>query len=188
MQHPALRVVPLVVLAIACRTATEPTAAPEAVPFASDTLELAGAFTWRAATPESQGMCGSTRQLGCTKTLLQIWTDISNPKHNTKRFIVIRNDKVLFDRGGTLAYPGYSATKGLLGAPALVHAMNKCGMGLNDRVAQWLDHGDGARWGTTFPWTDITVDHLATHTSGVCDYSNKSLVCRNENAGWQAAY
>jgi hypothetical protein len=66
--------------------------------------------------------------------------------------------------------------------------MNKCGMGLNDRVAQWLDHGDGARWGTTFPWTDITVEHLATHTSGVCDYSNKSSVCRNENAGWQAAY
>ena len=26
-------------------------------------------FRWLAATPESQGMCGSTKQLGCTKTL-----------------------------------------------------------------------------------------------------------------------
>ena len=40
-------------------------------------------------------------QLGCTKTLEQIWTTISDPKHNTKRFIVIRNDKVIYDRGGT---------------------------------------------------------------------------------------
>lgn len=133
-------------------------------------------------------MCGSTAQLGCTRTLEQIWTTISARKHNTKRFVVIRNDKVIFDRGGTQPYFAYSASKGLLGAPTLVHAMSKCGVGLKDRAARWLAHGEGARWGTEYPWTDITVEHLATHTSGVCDYGNSSTVCHDESPGWQRAF
>jgi hypothetical protein len=32
------------------------------------------------------------------------------------------------------------------------------------------------------------VEHLATHTSGICDYGNSSTVCKNESPGWQAAY
>jgi len=149
---------------------------------------LTDGFRWAPATPESQGMCGSTTQLGCTKTLQQIWTSISNPRHNTKRFIVIRNDKVIYDRGGTLPYYAYSASKGLLGAPTLVYAMSKCGVGLTDPAATWLRHDEGARWGTDDPWNNITVEHLATHTSGVCDYANSSAVCRDENPGWQLAY
>ena len=140
------------------------------------------------ATPESQGLCGSTKRLGCTKTLANIWNSISNPIHNTNRFLVIRNDRIVYDRGGTLAYPVYSANKGLLGAPTLVHAMSSCGVGLQDHAAQWLAHGDGARWGTDWPWTDITVEQLATHTSGVCDYANGSTTCRNENGSWQTSY
>ena len=66
--------------------------------------------------------------------------------------------------------------------------MNRCGVGLTDPASRWLAHGDGARWGATYPWTDITVEHLATHTSGICDYGNSSLVCRDENPGWQKAY
>jgi len=145
-------------------------------------------FSWGSATPESQGMCGTTLQLGCTRTLLDIWTSVSDPKYSTMRFIVIRNDKVLYDRGGTLAYPAYSSNKGLLGAPTLVHAMSACGVGLKDRASKWLAFGDGARWGTDYPWTDITIEHLATHTSGVCDYGDTALVCRNQNKGWQLAF
>ena len=166
---------------------TEPPTAPDGVPPVSEVITSTG-FHWASATPESQGMCGTTRQLGCTKTLLDIWNSISNPIHNTKRFLVIRNDKVIYDKGGTLAYHVYSASKGLLGAPTLVHAMSKCGVGLTDPASKWLAHGDGARWGTEYPWTDITVEQLATHTSGVCDYGNSSSVCRDENPGWQAAY
>ncbi|MFL5403076.1 MAG: serine hydrolase, partial [Gemmatimonadales bacterium] len=33
-----------------------------------------------------------------------------------------------------------------------------------------------------------TVEQLASHTSGVCDYGNTSAVCHNENPGWQLAY
>jgi CubicO group peptidase (beta-lactamase class C family) len=175
--------IPLVLLAIGCRV-TEPPTAP-AAPRASVAAAVLGVFGWGSATPESQGMCGSTRQLGCTETLLSIWNTIRDPKHYTRRFIVIRNDKVIYDRGGTTAYSVYSATKGLLGAPTLVHAMSKCGVNLTDPASIWLEHGDGARWGTTYPWTDITVENLATHTSGVCDYGNSSTVCRNENRGWQ---
>jgi CubicO group peptidase (beta-lactamase class C family) len=177
----------LVLLALGCRS-TDPPTAPEPAPPISAILSSTGGFSWSSATPESQGMCGSTKQLGCTKTLQGIWSSISNPKHNTKRFVVIRNDKVIYDRGGTLAYPAYSASKGLLGAPTLVHAMSKCGVGLADRASQWLGHGDGSRWSTDYPWTDITVEHLATHTSGICDYSNNSTVCRNENGNWQTTY
>jgi CubicO group peptidase (beta-lactamase class C family) len=130
-------------------------------------------------------MCGSTRQLGCTTTLDEIWTAIRNPKHNTKRFVVIRNDRVIYDRGGTEPYFSYSASKGLLGAPTLVYAMSKCGLRLRDPAANWLAHGDGSRWGTDYPWTDITVEHLATHTSGVCDYGNSSTACSDQNPGWQ---
>jgi len=133
-------------------------------------------------------MCGSTRQLGCTTTLQSIWSRISSPRHNTKRFVVIRNDKVIYDRGGTLPYYSYSASKGLLGAPTLVYAISKCGVELTDRASNWLSHADGARWRSQAPWADITVEHLATHTSGVCDYGNSSSVCRNESPGWQSAY
>jgi len=130
-------------------------------------------------------MCGSTRQLGCTTTLDEIWTAISDPKHNTKRFVVIRNDKVIYDRGGTEPYFAYSASKGLLGAPTLVYAMSKCGVGLKDPAARWLAHGQGSRWSAGPPWTDITVEQLASHTSGVCDYGNSSTVCGDEHPGWQ---
>jgi CubicO group peptidase (beta-lactamase class C family) len=181
---------PLAVLLFAC-TRTDPPSAPTDPPEAPPEISAAVTtlpFSWTTATPESQGMCGSTKRLGCTKTLANIWNSISNPIHNTKRFLVIRNDRIIYDRGGTLAYPVYSASKGLLGAPTLVHAMNSCGVGLRDRASQWLAHGDGARWATNWPWTDITVEHLATHTSGVCDYGNSSSVCRNENGNWQTLY
>jgi CubicO group peptidase (beta-lactamase class C family) len=133
-------------------------------------------------------MCGSIKQLGCTKTLQLIWSRIADPIYNTKRFIVIRNDRVIFDQGSPLYYHVFSASKGLLGAPTLVHAMNRCGVTLTDRASRWLGHGDGARWISNFPWKDITVEHLATHTSGVCDNGNSSSVCNNQSPGWERAY
>lgn len=179
--------IPVVVLALGCQV-TEPPAEPHAQHQPSLEVAPTVGFRWRTATPESQGMCGTAKQLGCTKSLVEIWNDISNPKYNTKRFTVIRNDKVIYTMGGTSAYHAYSASKGLWGAPTLVHAMSKCGVGLTDPASKWLGHGDGARWGTDYPWTDITVEHLTTHTSGVCDYENSSSVCRDENPGWQLAY
>jgi hypothetical protein len=104
---------PLVVLAFGC--ATESPSQPDVpTPEAPDDPPPAPpvpaeSFRWGSATPESQGMCGTTRQLGCTKTLEEIWQAISDPKHNTKRFIVIRNDKDLYDRGSAEPHPSYSA-------------------------------------------------------------------------------
>jgi CubicO group peptidase (beta-lactamase class C family) len=188
MRHPALGAIGVVVLTLGCQSATEPDRVPDAVPVVADSAALYAGFAWTTATPESQGMCGSVQQLGCTKTLQQLWNGISSSIYNTKRLVVIRNDKVIYDRGGTLAYHVYSATKALLGAPTLVHAMSSCGVDIKDRAAQWLQHGEGARWGTDYPWTDITLEHLATHTSGICDYDNTATVCRNEYPGWQTAF
>ncbi|HZN98638.1 MAG TPA: serine hydrolase, partial [Gemmatimonadales bacterium] len=185
-----LAAIPLILLALGCGSEStsqpepeSPTPAPDSVPTGPTQP-----FRWSSATPESQGMCGSTIELGCTSTLDQIWTGISEPKHNTKRFVVIRNDKVIYDRGGTEPYFSYSASKGLLGAPTLVYAMSKCGVGLKDRAAEWLGHGDGARWNSEYPWTDITLEHLATHTSGICDYGNPSAACSDQNPGWQSDF
>jgi CubicO group peptidase (beta-lactamase class C family) len=165
-------------------TARTPATTPEPVAPAAATV----GFRWLAATPESQGMCGSTKQLGCTRTLQQVWNGINRTIHNTKRFLVIRNDRVIFDRGLSKPYAAYSSSKGLLGAPTLVHAMSRCGVGLGDRASIWLGHADGARWTGQFPWADITVEQLASHTSGLCDYEDASTVCRNESPGWQTAY
>ncbi len=181
-----LGTLPLLVLALGCgsETASEPEDTPP------DTLAAAptDSFRWVSATPETQGMCESTAQLGCTTTLEQIWSGISNRRYNTKRFVVIRNDKIIYDRGGTEPYFSYSASKGLLGAPTLVYAMSRCGLGLQDPAAQWLSHGEGSRWSSEYPWTDITVEHLATHTSGICDYENPDAVCGDQNPDWQRAF
>jgi CubicO group peptidase (beta-lactamase class C family) len=185
----ALSLTAFAVVALGCagtEPSTEPPPAPPP-PIAAAVAATSG-FVWRNATPESQGMCGTTRQLGCTKTLQEVWNGISDSMYNTKRFVVIRNDRVIFSRGTNSYYPAYSASKGLLGAPTLVYAMSRCGVQLGDRASRWLSHGDGARWGTTFPWTDITVEQLASHTSGVCDYGNGSAVCGNESKGWQDAF
>jgi len=189
MRYPVLGVIGVLALTLGCQTATEPTSVPEAVPVAKQPpAELVGGFAWTTATPESQGMCGSVKVLGCTKTLQQVWNGISAAMYNTKSFVVIRNDKVIYSRGGTLAYHVYSASKAFLGAPTLVHAMNSCGLGLQDYAKKWLGHGEGARWETDYPWTDITIEHLATHTSGICYHGSTSAVCRDEHPGWQTAF
>ncbi len=179
----------LAALALTLGCAAEPpTSGPEiSLPDSVPAIPSDG-FQWGSATPESQGMCGSAIQLGCTKTLEQIWSSISEPRHNTKRFTVIRNDRVIFDRGEPVPHPSYSASKGLLGAPALVYATSKCGMRLPDRASSWLAHGSGARWGSEYPWTDITIEHLATHTSGICDHANPNAPCNNESPGWQQEF
>jgi hypothetical protein len=99
---PPVFALPLLLLALGC--VTEPPSAPEATTPVSAPTSLIEGFNWGSATPESQGMCGTTRQLGCTKTMHQIWNRISLARHNTKRFVVIRIDKIVYDRGGTLPY------------------------------------------------------------------------------------
>jgi len=189
---PRLRLL-LFALALGCSadppTSSPETTLPDSTPASPETPAIPiDGFQWGSATPESQGMCGTSIQLGCTKTLEQIWNSLSDPRHNTKRFTVIRNDRVIFDRGDAEPHPSYSASKGLLGAPTLVYAMSKCGVGIKDRVSGWLAHGGAARWGSEYPWTDITIEHLATHTSGVCDHGNPSAACQNESPGWQHDY
>src|SRR5919112_970037 len=101
---------PLLVLSVGCGTESQSPDLAAPADSAADSVPNAPtvAFAWGSATPESQGMCGSTLQLGCTSTLEQIWTAISDRKHNSKRFAVIRNDMVVYDQGGTEPYYSYS--------------------------------------------------------------------------------
>src|SRR5215218_392669 len=72
IHRPGRGIIAVLVGALGCRNATEPSPVAEAVPVAGDTAALTTGFAWTRATPESQGMCGSIRQLGCTKTLQQV--------------------------------------------------------------------------------------------------------------------
>lgn len=177
----------LLALTVGCGASNPPTG-PEAPPTIATATTSTTGFRWIVATPESQGMCGSTLQLGCTKTLDDIWASISNPIHNTLRFVVTRNDRLVYNKGASIRYRAYSSNKGLLGGPTLVYAMSRCGVKLSDPASTWLGHGEGGRWNTESPWSEITVEHLASHTSGICDYGNTSTVCRDQNPTWQKDY
>ena len=62
---------PLLLLALGCLNNDDPTApAAVAAPTNAAPAATASGFSWGTATPESQGMCGTALQLGCTRTLL----------------------------------------------------------------------------------------------------------------------
>ena len=103
----------LLALTVGCG-ASDPPTGPQAPPTVTTATTSTTGFRWIVATPESQGMCGSTLQLGCTKTLDDIWASISNPIHNTLRFVVTRNDRLVYNKGASIRYRAYSSNKGLL--------------------------------------------------------------------------
>ena len=133
-------------------------------------------------------MCGSVKQLGCTRTLTQLWNGISNPMYNTKRFIVIRNDKVIFDRGGTLAYHVYSASKGLLGAPTLVHAMSRAGWGSPIRPPPGCPMATAPAGAPTTPGRTSPSSSWPGTPAGSATTATPAPSAAMRHPGWQAAY
>jgi CubicO group peptidase (beta-lactamase class C family) len=129
----------------------------------------AAPFEWQMATPESQGM--SRAKLDALKDELA--------KRKTRAFLVIRNDKIVYewyaeDHGPDKKYGTASLAKALVAGLSLAVALTDGRIALDDKAAKYVP-----------PWKDdprkskITIRHLGSHTSGLDDSRP------NEAAQWK---
>jgi dipeptidyl aminopeptidase/acylaminoacyl peptidase len=124
-----------------------------------------GRFEWQAATPQSQGM--SSKQLDALKDELA--------KRKTSAFLVIRNDKIVYEwyaagHGPHKKHGAASLSKptvaGLALALLLTDGKLKLDTPVADLVAAWSDDPRKRK---------ITLRHLGSHTSGLADAEQDRL-------------
>ncbi len=139
--------------------------------------DMSDVFEWGTATPESQGMDGA-RLEAMQRELAE---------RDTKAFLVIRHDRLVWEWYA----PDFSA-----GTPHYTASMAKvfvAGMSLLVQMADGRMDVDDPAWKYIPRWKDhalksqITIRHLATHTSGIEDAEEpgKSL---DELGGWKGAF
>jgi CubicO group peptidase (beta-lactamase class C family) len=137
----------------------------------------AGAFEWQTATPESQGM--SQQRLDALKESLAT--------HKTNAFLVIRNDKIVYEwyaegHGPDRKQGTASLAKAIVGGLSLAVAMTDGRIALDDPasrfVPQWRDDPQKSK---------IKIRHLGSHTSGLEDSSVEGYTHPNE-PGWKGEF
>lgn len=116
-------------------------------------------WTWKVATPESQGMN--------TAALEAAWKTLK--EHRTSALIVIRHDHIVFERyapGYTRSKPHYTASlaKALVGGMSLMLAMDDHRIKPDDPASRYVP-----QWRDDPRHQPITIRHLATHNSGIED-------------------
>jgi CubicO group peptidase (beta-lactamase class C family) len=120
-------------------------------------------FTWEAATPESQGM-------SLTK-LEAMWSVLE--ARDTAAFVVIRNDKVVFEEYSGLGrhekHFTASLAKSLVGSMSLMVAMQDGLISPDDFASYFVP-----QWASHSVKKTITIRQLATHTSGLADAAESS--------------
>ncbi|MFN7928174.1 MAG: serine hydrolase [Blastocatellia bacterium] len=148
-----------------------------AVLLASQRRPTATTFDWQTATPESQGM--SAAKLDALKDVLAT--------HQTKAFLVIRNDKIVYewyspDHGATKKHGTASLAKAIVGGLPLAVALTDGNIKLDDKAArfipQWKDDPNKAR---------ITIRQLGSHTSGLDDAEADNLP-HEKLDGWKGDF
>src|SRR5262245_53669444 len=95
------------------------------------TVEQSSAFEWEAATPASQGM--SREKLDALLAVME--------QKKTKAFLVIRNDKIVYewyaaDHGPKVKHGTASLAKALVGGLSLAVAITDGQIGLDDPAAR----------------------------------------------------
>ncbi len=134
-------------------------------------------FEWQAASPESQGM--SSQKLDKLRDSLA--------RRNTKTFLVIRNDKIVYEwyspnHSATRKHYTASMAKALVGGVCLAVAVSDGRIALDDKAAkyvpQWKD--DPAR-------SKIAIRHLGSHTSGIEDAEADNLP-HDKLTGWKGDF
>src|SRR5262245_24839787 len=134
-------------------------------------------FEWAVATPASQGM--SKEKLDAIKD------DLARRK--TKAFLVIRNDRVVYewyaaDHGPGQKHGTASLAKALVGGLSLAVALSDGVIALDDPAARFVPMWkEGPRKGK------ITVRHLGSHTAGLSDATTKG-VKHEDQPGWQGDF
>jgi CubicO group peptidase (beta-lactamase class C family) len=125
----------------------------------AEDLPAGKSWEWAVASPESQGMNSDA--------LESAWAALR--ERNTTALLVIRHDRIVFERYA----PGHSRTtphgtaslaKALVGGVGLMAAMGDGLIRPDDPASRYL-----SRWRDDPKRRDITVRHLATHTSGIED-------------------
>jgi len=132
---------------------------------------------WRTATPESQGLLADK--------LDAIWNELLDRK--TKVFVVIRNDRIVYERyshkfnRGRTHYTA-SLAKSLVGGLSLMLAMDDGRVRPDDLASRFVP-----QWAQIPGKRDITVRHLATHTSGIEDAEADQLP-HDRLTGWKGDF
>jgi CubicO group peptidase (beta-lactamase class C family) len=132
---------------------------------------------WMTATPESQGLVQAK--------LDAIWNELGPRK--TTVFLVIRNDRIIYERYAkgasrwTLHYSA-SLSKSLVGGLSLMLAMDDGRAQPDDLASKFVP-----QWAGMPLKGDITLRHLATHTSGIEDAEADHLP-HDRLTGWKGDF
>jgi CubicO group peptidase (beta-lactamase class C family) len=135
------------------------------------------AAEWEMASPESQGM-GPAR-------LETMWKDLA--ARRTAAFLVVRGDRIVFERyatGCSRTTPHYTASlaKALVGALSLMVTMSDGLTHPDEPVGRYVP-----RWAEDAVKSQVTLRHLATHTSGLEDAEADGLP-HDQLTGWKGDF
>jgi CubicO group peptidase (beta-lactamase class C family) len=134
-------------------------------------------FSWQQGSPAEDGF-DSKR--------LQVWQD-ELIRHNTKCLLLIRNDRIVLEwyapgYGPDIAHYTASLAKSLVGGMSLALAMDDDLIHPRQKAADFIPS-----WRADPQKSQITVEHLATHTSGLVD-AHQDNVPHNHEEGWMGAF
>ncbi|HZW34194.1 MAG TPA: serine hydrolase, partial [Isosphaeraceae bacterium] len=140
-------------------------------------LTVTEAFAWRTATPESQGMSGP--KLAALRDALAA--------RKTKAFLVIRNDRIVFewyaeDHGPAKTHYPASLAKAVVAGLSLAVALTDGRIALDDRAAAYIP-----AWANDPRKARITIRQLGSHTSGLADAEQDGLP-HNQLTGWKGDF
>jgi len=136
-----------------------------------------GDFEWDKASPETVGM--SSQKLDAARDVLS--------KKGTKTFLVIRNDKIVYEWyapgfGPQKKHYTASMAKALVGGVSLMLALNDGLLDADDPackyIPEWKGHPQKSK---------ITIRHLATHSSGIED-AEQDDIAHFELSGWKGQF
>ena len=136
-----------------------------------------GTWDWTTATPESQGMS--------SPALEKAWAELK--ARSTTGFLVIRNDRVVFERYAAewdrhKPHGTASMAKALVGGTSLMVAMSDGKIRPDDLAGKFVP-----QWRDVPRKKDITIRHLATHTSGIEDAEQDDLA-HDKLTGWKGDF
>lgn len=134
-------------------------------------------FEWKTASPESKGI--SSEKLDAAKDTLAT--------KGTKSFLVIRNDKIVYEwyaSGWDPKRRHYTASlaKALVGGVSLMLALNDGRISVDEPACNYIPE-----WKTDPQRSKITIRHLATHSSGVED-AEQDEIPHFELPGWKGGF
>ncbi len=132
---------------------------------------------WAVVSPESEGLR--------SERLDEMWNVLRARK--TTALLIIRNDRIVFEGYAgkySRSTPHYTASlaKSLVGGLALMLAMDDDLIHPDDRVSKYVP-----QWAEDPRKSQITVRHLATHTSGLED-AEEGVVPHEQLTGWKGDF